>query len=142
MTISIRDIQREEVMAVIELGKPKPTKRPKKAKNPPIDKWAYLQFRSDKGWGFACDSLSGKSGSIVHHCIIGRKKGCTELDDYRNYALVNAEDDSTRMFDNRKWRKFFYYLNERRFGKEAMQEWVNSLPEKMRSRIDWLNDAE
>ena len=126
----------ETVMNFVSAPKPEPRK--KKQANPPIDKQAYLEFRQEMGFGMLCDCGCGQLGTTIHHCIIGRHKGHPELDDYRNYALVNMWEDSTRKFDNRKWRMFFYQLNEKRFYRDVMWLWVESLPEKMRSRIDWL----
>ena len=120
------------------LGAPKPGKQAKRAKNPPIDKAAWLQWRIDRGRDNLCECGCGRPGHILHHCIIGRKKGHPELDDFRNYALVNADEDSTRKFDNREWHKHFWYMHCLDLGSETMLEWVNSLPPKMRSRIDWL----
>ena len=50
------------------LGTPKPAPKAKKAKNPPIDKAEWLAYRLQRGWGFACDSGSGKPGHILHLC--------------------------------------------------------------------------
>lgn len=126
-----------EVMAI--LGKPKPGPKAKKQANPPIDKEAYLLRR----YGIVsvnpyCRCGCGKDGSDLHHAFIGRKKGCPVLDDDRNLVLVNHNEHIARKFDTRDYRIRFWKMQCAFYGQPAMMEWVNSLPEKMRDRIDWL----
>lgn len=129
-------------MSIYTLVKPcpKPTKQPKKAKNPPIDKQAYLEHRRNHGWGQFCDSGTLAIGTDIHHCLIGRLKGYPVLDDYRNYALVNPWMHQQRIFDNQKWRKYFWDLQCKRYGRFAMLEWVDAVLEAGldKSRLDFL----
>ena len=130
-----RAADHHEVMSVI--GKPKPEPRKKKQANPPIDKQAWLNEHYPSG-DYRCECGCRQTGHDLHHAFIGRKKGYPILDDERNLVLVNHREHISRKFDNRYWRKFFWDLQRLCYGESAMMEWVNSLPEKMRDRIDWL----
>lgn len=132
----LRAAQHHSVMSVI--SKPKPAPKPKKRNNPPMNKQEYLEHRKQHGWDFMCDSGELVLGTDMHHCFIGRRKGYRILDDYRNIVLVNHPLHTQRKFDNRSWRIYFWNLQCARYGTENMLEWVNAVPEKMRSRIDWL----
>jgi len=140
-------------MSVIEkpLGKPKPTKesRPKKTKRKPINKMQVLvnKFgvdvveRAVVGFTFIkCECGCGNYAHDLHHCFIPDDKYLDLLSDERNLVYVNHDEHIARKFDNREWRIKFWKIQCDRYGEAAMLEWVNSLPEKMRTRIDWLND--
>jgi len=124
------------VMTVI--GKPKPGPKAKKAKNPPIDKVSIINERYPRDLTIRCECGCGAVGHDLHHAFIGRRKGYPVLDDAKNLVLVNHWEHIGRKFEDRYWRKFFWKKQCALYGESAMMEWVNSLPEKMRDRIDWL----
>lgn len=75
----------------------------------------------------------------AHHCLIPNLKRFSEyVNTPLNIALVNHAQHINRMFDNRYWRHEFYLQNVKRYGQKAMQEWIDSLPAKMRHRVDFL----
>jgi hypothetical protein len=115
------------------LGKPKPALKRKKRNNPPIDKAAVLEHR-----GFLCDCGCDLLAQDLHHAFIGRKKGQPHFDDERNLMHVNHWEHIERKFDNRQWRIKFWNIQCGRYGEEAMQEWLDEIPDKFRHRIDWL----
>lgn len=123
------------------IGAPKPGPKAKKAKNPPIDKEAFIQRRYGilpHGWVVKCDCGCGDAGHDLHHCFIGRKKGYPILDDDRNLVVVNHYEHIDRKFDTRAYRIWFWNRQCRFYGVASMMDWVNCLPPKMRDRIDWL----
>lgn len=86
-----------------------------------------------------CMCGCGKNGHHWHHALIHRMKRFSEhLDDPRNLVYVNAEEHISRTFDNQRWKKIFYLKNVERFGQDAMDEWIKSLPEKLKYRLDFL----
>lgn len=135
-----RMLRTDEIRHEINLSKPKPPKRKKKANNPPMNKQKYLEFRRDHGWDSMCDSGAMTIGNDMHHCFIGRKKGYPILDDYRNIVLVNHWLHEQRKFDNKNWRKYFWLLQCKRFGSAAMQEWIDAVLASGldASRLDFL----
>ena len=52
--------------------------------------------------------------------------------------LVNHHEHINRKFDTHEWRKRFWKKQVERFGEEKMMEWVNSLPIKLKHRIDFV----
>lgn len=116
------------------VAKPKPTKKAKKANNPPINKESILARRHN----LLCDCGCGQEGHDLHHCFIGRKKGYPELDDERNLVLVNHAEHISRAFDNKKWRVKFWKVQCERYGIDEMLDWIRIIPEKMLSRMDWI----
>jgi hypothetical protein len=51
---------------------------------------------------------------------------------------VNHFEHIARRFDNREWRLIFWEKQCARYGVEAMMEWVESLPVKIRGRMDFV----
>jgi hypothetical protein len=100
-----------------------------------FDKWMLMQQR-----GQFCACGCGKFSSDAHHCCLPNLKRYSEyVNDERNIALVcHVEHVGLRKFDNQKWRKIFYRQNVARYGQELMDEWINSLPDKLRHRLDFL----
>ena len=100
-----------------------------------FDKWQLFRER-----GQFCACSCGQFASDAHHALIPNLKRYSEyVNDERNIALVNhAEHVEKRKFDNQKWRREFYNQNVKRYGQEAMTEWINSLPDKLRHRLDFL----
>jgi len=75
----------------------------------------------------------------AHHALIPNLKRFSEyVNDKRNIILVNHTEHISRKFDCHEWRVKFYKRQVLRYGQEAMDEWVASLPAKMKHRIDWL----
>jgi hypothetical protein len=137
----IREVEHEEVMTII--GKPKPTKKVKKAKNPPIDRRQvlYNKFGGYLSWGNPfCECGCDKAGSDLHHCFIHRMKGYPVLDDERNLVYVNHDEHISRKFDNKEWRVYFWQIQCRRYGENKMLEWIEQVKAAgiHPSRIDWL----
>lgn len=135
--VEFEDLVEPEVISVkvhaFVGGKPKPGAKPKKEKNPPINK-ASIIFKRSKLCDCGCQSV----GHDLHHCFIGRKKGVAILDDERNLVLVNHYQHIARAFDNLAWRRKFWKVQCERYGEKSMLEWVALIPEKMKSRVDWL----
>ena len=99
-----------------------------------FDKWDLFQQR-----GQFCACSCGKFASDAHHALIPNLKRYAEyVNDPRNIALVNHEQHISRLFDCQKWRREFYRQNVARYGQEAMDEWINSLPAKLKYRLDFL----
>ena len=66
-------------------------------------------------------------------------KNVPQCDDFRNLAYVeHYEHTQLKKFDNMEWRRYFFILNCGRYGKDKMIEWIESLPIKVRSRLDFL----
>ena len=99
-----------------------------------FDKWTLIQQR-----GQFCACGCGKFASDAHHCLIPNLKRFAEhVNTPLNIALVNHEEHIARLFDNRDWRRTFYLQNVKRYGQEAMDAWINSLPAKLKHRLDFL----
>ena len=76
----------------------------------------------------------------AHHCFIPNLKRFSQyLNDERNIVLVNHSQHIARIFDNREWRNKFWKRQVLRYGNDKMNEWIKSLPDKLRYRIDWLD---
>lgn len=88
--------------------------------------------------GGLCECGCGKPGHDFHHCLIPRNKRFPELNCKENYALVNHDEHISRKFDNQTWRKFFWQAKCKQYGETHMLEWVNSLPDKLRHRLDFM----
>lgn len=86
----------------------------------------------------------GQPAHDWHHCFIHniKKRGRSvypQLNDERNLVFVNHwEHVELRKFDTRHWREYFWRLNCERYGEERMMEWLNSLPEKIKPRMDFV----
>ena len=90
--------------------------------------------------GQFCECGCGCYAHDAHHCFIPNLKRFSEyLNDERNIVLVNHSQHVSRTFDTREWRQKFWKRQVLRYGQEAMNEWINSLPDKLRYRIDWLD---
>lgn len=103
-----------------------------------FNKEIFIQRR-----GYLCECGCGKAGEDAHHALIHhvKKKGRTkypQLNDPRNLILVNHHEHITRKFDTRSWRQRFWKKQVERYGEAAMMEWVNSLPEKLKYRLDFM----
>lgn len=99
-----------------------------------FDKWQLFQ---ERGWLCACGC--GQAAHHAHHCLIPnllrfKKYVNTPL----NIALVNSDQHIKRIFDTAEWRREFYRQNVARYGQAAMDEWIASLPDKLRYRLDFL----
>jgi hypothetical protein len=96
--------------------------------------------------GTACECGCWQQGHDLHHCFIHNMKqgGKTKypiLNDPRNLVLVNHDEHIARKFDNIEWRKYFWEVQVDRYGYDKMMEWVNALPDKIKSRMDWAVNA-
>ena len=99
-----------------------------------FNKWSLIQQR-----GQFCACGCGKFSSDAHHALIPNLKRFSEyVNDERNIALVNHAQHISRVFDCQEWRREFYRQNVARYGQAAMDEWVASLPDKLRYRLDFL----
>jgi predicted transposase YbfD/YdcC len=100
-----------------------------------VDKWQLFQER-----GTLCACSCGRVATDAHHCLIPNLKRFEKyVNTPLNIALVNhGEHVEQRKFDNQHWRREFYKQNVARYGQEAMNEWVNSLPAKMKHRLDFI----
>lgn len=99
-----------------------------------FDKWQLFCER-----GNFCACLCGCHAQDVHHALIPNLKRFDKyVNDPRNLALVNHAQHVSRKFDNQHWRREFYRQNVARYGQEAMDEWINSLPAKLKYRLDFL----
>lgn len=85
-----------------------------------------------------CDCGCGQQGEDWHHALIHRMKRYPCLNDPRNLVCVNHWEHISRKFDTLEWRKKFWKLQCKRYGKQRMQEWLDSLPEKLNSRKDFI----
>ena len=88
--------------------------------------------------GFRCECGCGNFARDAHHALIGRRKRFPELDCPENIVLVNHDEHLLRKFDNQEWRKKFWLIQVDRYGLERMTAWVNSLPDKLKYRIDFI----
>lgn len=93
--------------------------------------------------GYLCECGCGKPGHDAHHALIHhiKKKGKTkyhQLNDPRNLILVNHDEHIKRKFDTRHWRVYFWKKQVERYGEVKMMEWLNSLPEKIKPRMDFI----
>ena len=96
-----------------------------------FDKQELFQRR-----GCLCECLCGKAAHDAHHALIPNLKRFSEyVNDKRNIILVNHTEHLSRKFDCHEWRVKFYKRQVLRYGQEAMDEWLNSLPAKMKHRI-------
>lgn len=103
-----------------------------------FDKILFIQRR-----GYYCECGCGKMGQDAHHALIHhiKHKGKTkykELNDPRNLILVNHLEHINRKFDTRNWRQRFWQKQVERYGVERMNEWLESLPAKLKYRIDFV----
>lgn len=98
-----------------------------------------LQLFEERGWLCACGC--GKRAEHAHHCLIPNLKRFEKyVNTPLNIALVNGEEHvQQKKFDTDEWRKEFYRQNVLRYGQDAMDEWVNSLPPKMKHRITFAS---
>jgi len=89
--------------------------------------------------GPRCESGSGKIGHDLHHCLIPRQKRYREyLDVCENLMLVNHYDHIDGKFDTYEWRRKFWRMQCKRYGEARMMAWINSLPPKLKHRIDFI----
>ncbi len=88
--------------------------------------------------GQICECGCGKLAQDAHHCLISRRKRFPELDCPENIALVNHDEHLLRKFDNLAWRQYFWRRQCDRYGREHMVKWVNSLPDKLSNRLDFV----
>jgi len=92
---------------------------------------------NERGTLCACHCL--RRADDAHHALIPNLKRFDKyVNDKRNIALVNHEQHISRVFDNKIWRREFYLQNVDRYGQEAMDQWIASLPDKLRYRLDFL----
>ena len=88
--------------------------------------------------GWLCECGCGQRGHDLHHALIGRHKRFARwLDVEQNLILVNHEEHIARKFDGLFWRKRFYALQAQRYD---MRSWISSLPDKLRHRIDFIEE--
>ena len=86
-----------------------------------------------------CESGSGKIGHDLHHCLIPRQKRYRAwLDTPENLMLVNHYDHIAGTFDTWQWRCKFWQMQCKRYGLEHMETWIDSLPAKLKHRIDFV----
>ena len=88
--------------------------------------------------GARCECGCGKLAQDAHHCLIGRRKRFPELDCHENIALVNHDEHLLRKFDNLEWRRYFWKRQVDRYGLNHMMQWVESLPDKLKGRLDFI----
>ena len=89
--------------------------------------------------GQFCECGCGLYAHDAHHALIPNLKRFSEyVNDKRNIILVNHDEHISRKFDCHEWRVKFYKRQVLRYGQEAMDEWVNSLPAKMKHRITFI----
>lgn len=103
-----------------------------------FDKEEFIRRR-----GYFCECGCGKEGQDAHHALIHhiKKQGKTkyrELNDPRNLILVNHQEHINRKFDTREWRRKFWKMQVKRYGEASMMEWIDSLPEKLKYRLDFV----
>ena len=99
-----------------------------------FDKLEIIQRR-----GYLCECGCGLAGQDAHHCFIPNLKRFSEyVNDERNIMIVNHDQHVSRKFDNLAWKKKFWKRQVLRYGQPAMDAWIESLPAKMKHRIDWL----
>jgi hypothetical protein len=87
-----------------------------------------------------CACGCGQTGHDLHHCLIGRRKGFPELNAPENLILVNHLEHISRKFDNLEWRRKFWKIQCDRYGEQHMKQWVASLPDKLRHRLDFMTE--
>lgn len=99
------------------------------------------RFRQERG--YYCECGCGQEGHDAHHALIHniKEKGKTkyeELNDERNLILVNHFEHINRKFDTLEWRRYFWKKQIERYGPTVMMEWLDSLPIKLRYRLDFI----
>ena len=99
-----------------------------------IDKQAIVARR-----GWYCECGCGKPGHDLHHAIIPRQKRFPMLNAEENLVLVNHMEHIDGKFDTLEWRKKFWLKQCRRYGVKHMAQWLASLPDKLRYRIDFID---
>ena len=100
-----------------------------------FDKAVLFQQR-----GQFCQCGCGFFAHDAHHALIPNLKRFSEyVNDERNIILVNHSEHISRKFDNQEWRKKFYRLQVLRYGEKVMAEWIASLPDKLKHRLDFLD---
>lgn len=97
-----------------------------------FDKYKLFLIRGNK-----CECGCGKQAHDAHHCFIPNLARL-DTNDERNIMLVNHDEHISRKFDNRRWKLYFWNIQVERYGKDVMQEWVDSIPAKFRYRLDFL----
>ena len=98
----------------------------------------YEKIRLFDERGARCECGCGKPAQDAHHCLIGRRKRFPELDCPENIALVNHDEHLLRRFDNLEWRRYFWKRQVDRYGLDHMMQWVESLPDKLKGRLDFI----
>ena len=51
---------------------------------------------------------------------------------------MNHAEHINRKFDTLEWRRRFWKMQVERYGEAEMMEWIDSLPEKLKYRLDFL----
>lgn len=88
--------------------------------------------------GQRCECGCNKLAQDAHHCLINRRKRFPELDCPENIALVNHDEHILRKFDSLEWRRYFWKRQCERYGVDHMMRWVESLPDKLSNRLDFI----
>ena len=79
-----------------------------------------------------CESGSGKIGHDLHHCLFHRNKRFKAYIDVKeNFMLVNHFDHIRGDFDTLEWRRKFWEMQCKRYGREHMEAWILGLPSKL-----------
>lgn len=92
--------------------------------------------------GPLCECGCGEIGHDLHHCLIPRQKRYRAwLDAKENFMLANHAEHLRGDFDTWEWRCWFWKMQCKRYGREHMQGWIDSLPAKLRHRIDFVERA-
>ena len=112
-----------------------------------LDTWKNIKQKIFDERGGRCECGCGKVAHDLHHVFIHniKRKGSTkypQLNDERNLVFVNHDEHILRKFDNQQWREYFWQVQIDRFGYDSMLEWMNSLPEKIKFRIDWIRNGQ
>lgn len=81
-----------------------------------------------------CECCGFRPATEAHHCLIHRARGIESLDDERNIELVcSVCHPLCNAFAHRD---AFWQIQVKRYGKESMEEWLDSLPLKVKPKFD------
>ena len=83
--------------------------------------------------GWMCQWCKIRPATDLHHALIGRMKGHPELDCEENYMTACAKcHTGDELLDTQEVKIWFWNVQCQRYGLDHMQEWVKSLPLKVK----------
>ncbi len=123
------------------LGKPKPRRERPAPKRVSRGAWITAKAQAIVKRGPYCETCKTEYATDGHHCLIPFQKRYAEyLDHEINLELACHYDHMTGDLDTYEHRKEFYLRQVARYGKQAVDAWIESLPEKLKisHRLDFM----